>query len=65
VAWNMPLESSWWELQLCLKPHPYQRFERRAIASQSCRSSNLGNFGTLLWESWDKKPFGCRPHGEV
>ncbi len=26
---------------------------------------NLGDFGTPTWESWDKKPFGCGPRGEV
>jgi hypothetical protein len=59
------LESSQQELQLCFRPYPDQRSERGIIAPQSCESSNLSSFGTLLWESRDKKPFGCEPHGEV
>jgi len=39
--------------------------EHEVIAPQSCKSSNLGSFGTPFWESWDKKPFGCGFHGAV
>jgi hypothetical protein len=60
VACNMPLESSQRELQLCFRPHPDWNSEHEVIASQSCKSSNLGNFETPFWESRDKKPFGCR-----
>jgi hypothetical protein len=28
---------------------------------QSRGSLNCGNFGTLTWQSWDKKSFGCGP----
>ncbi len=59
VKWNTPLESSQWELQLCFEPHHNQKYEQKVIVSQSCRSSNHGSFGTPLWESQDKKPFGC------
>jgi len=31
--------------------------------SQSPRSPNRDNFGTPLWESRDKKPFGCGCRG--
>jgi len=34
-------------------------------APQNHGSPNFGNFGTPTWESWDKMPFGCGPHGEV
>jgi hypothetical protein len=65
VACNMSLERSWWELQLCFRPHPNWRSEHEVIALQSCRSSNLSSFETPLWESRDKKPFWCGPCGEV
>jgi hypothetical protein len=29
------------------------------MGPQSCGSPNFANFGTPIWESWDKKPFGC------
>jgi hypothetical protein len=53
------------ELQLCFRPRPDRRFKHEIIAPQSCGNSNLGNFGIPLRESWDKKPFGCSPRGEV
>ncbi len=34
------------------------------MALQSCGSLSLGSFETPLWESRDKKPFGCGPHGK-
>jgi hypothetical protein len=37
----------------------------RTIILQSHGSFNFGNFGTPIWESWDKKPFGWRRSGEV
>jgi len=33
------------------------------MGSQSRESPNFGNFGTPIWESRDKMPFGCGPHG--
>jgi len=53
------------ELKLCFRPHPDQRFEHEVIAPQSCVNSNPGSFRTPLWESRDKKSFGCEPCGEV
>jgi hypothetical protein len=32
---------------------------------QSPESPNQDNFEIPLWESWEKKPFGCGCHGEV
>jgi hypothetical protein len=32
---------------------------------QSCGSPNCWNFGAPTWESRDKKPFACGPHGEL
>jgi len=35
------------------------------MTSQSPGSSNWDSFGTPLWESRDKKPFGCECHGKA
>jgi len=35
------------------------------MGPQSRKNPNLGNFGTPIWESWGKMPFGCGPHGEA
>ncbi len=59
------MESSQQELQLCFKPCLDLRFEHEVIAPQSCKSPNIGNFGTSLQESQDKKPFGCSLCGKV
>jgi hypothetical protein len=35
---------------------------------KSCKSPSCWNSGTPTsptWESWDKKPFGCGPRGEL
>jgi hypothetical protein len=65
VACDTPLESSQWGLQLRFIPHPDRRSAQEVIVPQSYGTSNLGNFGTPIWESWDKKPFECHSHGEV
>jgi hypothetical protein len=65
VKWNTLLESSWRELQVCFRPHPDWKYEQKVISLQSDKSPNRNNFGTLPWESWDKKPFGCKCHGET
>jgi hypothetical protein len=31
--------------------------------AQSLGNPSWDNFGTPLWESWDKKPFGCSLRG--
>ncbi len=56
---NTPLESSQKELQVCFRPHPNLRSEQRVMNSQSPESPNQDSFETPLWESRDKKPFGC------
>jgi hypothetical protein len=33
------------------------------MSCQSPESPNQDNFGTPLWESWEKVPFGCRCGG--
>jgi hypothetical protein len=65
VECNTPLESSRRELQVCFRSHPNRRSEQRVMILQSDRSPNRDSFGTPPWESRDKKPFGCRCHGEV
>ncbi len=63
VECDTPLEISQRELQVCCRPHLNQRYEQRVMNSQSPGSPNRDNFETPPWESWDKKPFGCRCHG--
>jgi hypothetical protein len=58
----MALESSQRELQDCFRLHPNQRSEQEVMDVQSPGSPNRDNFGTPLWESQEKKPFGCRCH---
>jgi len=63
VAYNILLKSSQRGLQLCFRPHLHRRSTRKVMGFQSRRNPNFGNFETPTWESWDKKSFGCRPHG--
>jgi hypothetical protein len=60
---NTTLESSQRELQHWLRPRPDQRSGQEAMTVQSLGSPNRDNFGIPLWESWDKKPFGCSLRG--
>jgi hypothetical protein len=39
--------------------------KHKVIAPQHRKNFNLDSFGTPLWESRDKKPFGYSPRGEV
>jgi hypothetical protein len=59
------LESSWGELQVCFRPHPNRRSKLGVMSSQSPRSLNWDSFETPPWEARDKKPFGCRSHGQT
>jgi hypothetical protein len=65
VACNIPLESSWWRIQLCFKPHLNQRSTCKVMGPQNRGSFNFGNFGIHIWESRDKMSFGCGPRGEA
>jgi hypothetical protein len=56
---NTLLENYLEEIQVCFRPHLNQRFEQRIMTLQSPGSPNRDSFGTLPWESRDKKPFGC------
>jgi hypothetical protein len=60
VKCNTPLESSWGELQLWFRPRPDPSLGREVMNAQSPGSPNWDNFGTPLWESREKKPFGCK-----
>jgi hypothetical protein len=53
------LESSQRELQHWFRPRPDPRSGRETMTVQSPGSPNRDSFGTPLWESRDKKPFGC------
>jgi hypothetical protein len=60
---DMALESSRRELQHWFKPRPDRRLGWGAMTVQSPGSPNKDSFGTPLWESRDKKPFGCSLRG--
>jgi hypothetical protein len=61
----MALKSSQRELQDCFRPHPNRRFEQEVMDAQSPGNANRDNFGTSLWESWEKVSFGCSLSGEL
>jgi hypothetical protein len=61
VACHIPLKTSWRGLQLCFRTHLDWRFAHKIMGLQSCGSSNVKNFGILIWESWDKKHLGASP----
>jgi hypothetical protein len=65
VKCNAPLESSQRKLQLCFRLHPDWKSEQKVIGPQNCGNPNRVSFETPLWESRNKKPFGCRCRGEV
>jgi hypothetical protein len=59
------VESSRGELQLWLKPCPDPSSGQEVMRVQSPGSPNWDNFGTPLWESWEKEPFGCKCSREL
>jgi hypothetical protein len=59
----MELESSRRELQHWFRPRPDRRSGQEAMTVQSLGSPNRDSFRTPLWESQDKKPFGCSLRG--
>jgi len=62
---NMALESSQGEIQLWFRPHSNRRLKPRDMSSQSPRTLTQDSFGTPLWESQEKVPFGCSLGGEL
>jgi hypothetical protein len=55
----MYLKSSQRELQLWFKSRPDPSSGRKVMDAQSPRSPIRDSFGTPLWESREKEPFGC------
>jgi hypothetical protein len=53
------------DLQDCFRPHPNRRSEQKVMVTQSPGSANWDSFGTPLWESREKVPFGCSLGGEL
>jgi len=65
VGCDTPLKSSRGELQLWFGPRPNPSLRREVMNTQSPGSSNRDSFGTPLWESREKEPFGCKCGGEL
>ncbi len=62
---NTSLKSSRGELQLWFRPHPGPSSGQEVMNVQSLESPNWDSFGTPLWESREKQPFGCKCSGEL
>jgi hypothetical protein len=65
VECNTTLESSRGEIQVWFRPCLDQRSRWEVMFAQSPGSPNRDSFGTPLWESRDKKPFGCGCRGQT
>jgi len=65
VKCDTSLESSGGKLQLWSKPRPDPSLGRKVMSVQSPGSPNRDNFGTPLWESREKEPFGYKCDGEL
>jgi hypothetical protein len=65
VKCNTPLESCQGQLQLWFRHCPYSSLGREVMSAQSPGSPNRDNFGTPLWESQEKEPFGCKCSGKL
>jgi hypothetical protein len=59
------LESSREELQLWFRPCSDPSLGWGVMSVQSPGSLNWDSFGTPLWESREKEPFGCKCDGEL
>ncbi len=59
------LKSSRRGLQLFFRLHCDRSSSQEVMHPQSRRSPDWCNFGTPSWESRDKTPFVCGPHGEA
>jgi hypothetical protein len=55
VVCDIPLKSSWQELQLCFKHHLNKRSKHKIMGSQSHGSPKFRNFGTPIWEFRDSQ----------
>jgi hypothetical protein len=65
VKCDTTLESSWGELQLWCRPRPDPSLRREVMNTRSPGSLNWDSFGTPLWESQEKEPFGCKCDREL
>jgi hypothetical protein len=65
VKCNTLLESSRGELQLWFRPRLNPSLGWEVMSAQSPESLNRDSFGTPLWESREKEPFGCKCDGEL
>jgi hypothetical protein len=63
VVCHIPLERTQRGLQLYFKPYIIERSTKKVMGPQSHGSPKFVNFGTPIWESQDKMPFGCGLHG--
>jgi len=61
----MALESSRQELQLWFIARPDPSSGREAMTVQSPGTPTRDSFGTPIWESREKEPFGCSLSGEL
>jgi hypothetical protein len=62
---DMALKRSQGELQRWFRPHSNRSWQSGDMSSQSLGTSTRDSFGTPLWESREKKPFGCSLGGEL
>jgi len=65
VKCDILLESFRGELQLWFRPHLDPSLGREVMSVQNPGSPNRDSFGIPLWESREKKPFGCKCGGEL
>jgi hypothetical protein len=61
---HISLESFWWGLQLCFKPHINWRSPQEVMGVQNGESPNFENCGTPNLAVPRKTPFGCSPCGK-
>jgi hypothetical protein len=54
VVCDILLENFWRGLQLYFRPHFNRRSTHKVMGPQSCKSPNVDNFETPIWESRDK-----------
>jgi len=60
VKCDTPLERFREELQLWFRPRSDLSLGREVMSAQNPGSPNRDSFGTPLWESREKEPFGCK-----
>ncbi len=61
VTCHILLESSWWGLELCFRPHLNRRSTHKVMGPQSHKSPNFGNFKTPLGSPGTKCRLGVGP----